>query len=122
MSEFRQWLALSGSTPRGIVCMHESPTTGPAALALFGGLATSPTSSPQPVYQKTWFDAHATSRHGGSAPHDAAAYDGKDTATYRALVAEWQCNVVTLDQLLGIETHFMIGPWLAQATAHGRAA
>jgi alpha-N-acetylglucosaminidase len=222
VSAFQQWLTRSGSTLRGIAYMPEASTANPAALALFGDLAWAQTTSPQPVDQKAWFDAYATSRYGGFDPHATAAwdllrqgpysvsptntasrpgayvqgnrlasslisakpsisaassgrypllydpatvskalsellqvapslrtseayrydlvdvarqalvdraaallpqirtaYDGKDTATYRTLVAEWQRNEVTLDQLLGTDTHFMVGPWLAQATAFG---
>jgi alpha-N-acetylglucosaminidase (NAGLU)-like protein len=49
----------------------------------------------------------------------ADAYHAKDLATFRSLVTEWDTDLASLDDLLSADSRFMVGTWIAQASAWG---
>ncbi|MFE2282935.1 alpha-N-acetylglucosaminidase [Streptomyces sp. NPDC059443] len=52
-------------------------------------------------------------------PRIKAAYEAKDLALFRELTAEWAHREKQLDELVGSDPNFLLGPWLSAARAHG---
>ncbi|ALO06931.1 Alpha-N-acetylglucosaminidase [Streptomyces venezuelae] len=52
-------------------------------------------------------------------PRIRTAYEAKDRARFRELVAEWNAQVELLGRLVASDRRFLLGPWLADARAWG---
>jgi alpha-N-acetylglucosaminidase len=52
-------------------------------------------------------------------PQLKVAYDARDLARFRQVAAEWKSDLALLDELLATDRRFLLGPWLAGATAWG---
>ncbi|MFD0257334.1 alpha-N-acetylglucosaminidase [Kitasatospora indigofera] len=52
-------------------------------------------------------------------PRIRAAYEAGDLAGFRSAAAGWQDALGLLDELLGSDRRFLLGPWLAAARAQG---
>ncbi|MEU3749306.1 MULTISPECIES: alpha-N-acetylglucosaminidase [Streptomyces] len=52
-------------------------------------------------------------------PRIRTAYEAKDTARFRELVAEWNAQLELLGRLVASDRRFLLGPWLADARAWG---
>ncbi|CAM5581779.1 alpha-N-acetylglucosaminidase [Streptomyces narbonensis] len=52
-------------------------------------------------------------------PRIRSAYEAKDPARFRELVAEWNSQAELLGRLVASDRRFLLGPWLAEARAWG---
>ncbi|MEU3693327.1 alpha-N-acetylglucosaminidase [Streptomyces narbonensis] len=52
-------------------------------------------------------------------PRIRTAYEAKDAARFRELVAEWNAQLELLGRLVASDRRFLLGPWLADARAWG---
>ena len=54
-------------------------------------------------------------------PQIYAAYTAKETTEFNRLTAQWLDRINLLNRIVGTESSFMLGPWLAAARAAGKS-